>query len=127
MKKKSSEDNIFSDNDDDFLGGLGIEEKKEAKPKAKPTEIEEEENRPAKSIMDKLLNKDSVSKHLDTNKEKREFVLDAKYSQPPQQGGGEGEDDYLFGSYMPSAVASNTSSRPTSRRSVRYVIILYSK
>ena len=120
MKKKSSEDNIFSDNDDDFLGGLGIEEKTETKPKAKPTEIEEEDNRPAKSIMDKLLNKDSVSKHLET-KEKREFVLDTKYTQPPQQGGGEGEEDYMFGSYMPSAVASNTSSRPTSKRSVRYV------
>lgn len=115
MKKKSSEEAIFSD-DDDFLGGLGIEEKSEPKPKPKATEIEDEDNRPAKSIMDKLLNKDSVSKHLET-KEKREFVLDTKYTQ--QQGGGEGEDDYLFGSYMPSAVGSNNSSRPTSKRSVR--------
>ena len=119
MKKKSSEEAIFSD-DDDFLGGLGIEEKSEPKPKVKATEIEDEDNRPAKSIMDKLLNKDSVSKHLET-KEKREFVLDTKYTQlqQQQQQQGEGEEDYLFGSYMPSAVASNTSSRPTSRRSVR--------
>lgn len=117
MKKKSSEENIFSD-DDDFLGGLGIEEKSEPKPKAKATEIEDEENRPAKSIMDKLLNKDSVSKHLET-KEKREFVLDTKYTQQLQQGPGERDDDFMFGSYMPSAVASNTSSRPTSKRSVR--------
>ena len=108
---------MFSD-DDDFLGGLGIEEKSEAKPKPKATEIEDEDNRPAKSIMDKLLNKDSVSKHLET-KEKREFVLDTKYTQLQQQQQGDGEDDYMFGSYMPSAVVSNTSSRPTSRRSVR--------
>lgn len=72
---------LFSD-DDDFLGGLGIEEKGVApKPKAKVPD-DDEENRPAKSAMDKLLGKSSVAKHLEPAKERREFVLDAKYTQP---------------------------------------------
>ncbi|XP_053392988.1 fas-binding factor 1 homolog [Mercenaria mercenaria] len=117
VTKKKTEEALFSD-DDDFLGGLGIEEKGAApKPKAKLPD-DDEDNRPAKSAMDKLLGKSSVAKHLETAKERKEFVLDAKYTQP-QGGGQEAEDDYLFGSYMPSAVGSN-SSRPTSRRSVRF-------
>lgn len=79
MAKKKSEEALFSD-DDDFLGGLGIEEKGST---PKPKEVDEEENRPAKSVMDKLLGKDSaVSKHLETAKERKEFVLDSKYTQP---------------------------------------------
>lgn len=71
---------MFSD-DDDFLGGLGIEEKGSA-PKPKAVDLEEE-SRPAKSVMDKLLGKDSaVSKHLEQTKERKEFVLDSKYSKP---------------------------------------------
>lgn len=78
--KKKEESGIFSD-DDDFLGGLGIEEKGPSAPKAKLTE--EEDDKPARSVMDKLLAKDSaVSKHLETKKERREFVLDKKYTQP---------------------------------------------
>ncbi|KAL4240109.1 factor 1 [Mactra antiquata] len=117
ISKKKSEEMLFSD-DDDFLGGLGIEEKGAApKPKAQVQLDDDDESRPAKSAMDKLLGKSSVSKHLETTKERKEFVLDAKYTQP--QATQENEDEYLFGSYMPSAVGSN-SSRPTSRRSVRF-------
>jgi len=82
---------LFSD-DDDFLGGLGIEEKGGAPAKVKQREIPEEENRPAKSALDKLLGKDSVSKHLETAKERKEFVLDSKYTQPP--------GSYLFYCYL---------------------------
>lgn len=79
--KKKEEPGIFSD-DDDFLGGLGIEEKESSAPKARVNE-EEEEDKPARSVMDKLLAKDStVTKHLETKKERREFVLDKKYTQP---------------------------------------------
>ena len=79
--KKKEEPGIFSD-DDDFLGGLGIEEKESSAPKARVNE-DEEEDKPARSVMDKLLAKDStVSKHLETKKERREFVLDKKYTQP---------------------------------------------
>jgi hypothetical protein len=81
LTKKKSEDALFSD-DDDFLGGLGIEEKGAApKPKAKLPD-DDEDGRPAKSAMDKLLGKSSVAKHLEPTKERREFVLDAKYTQP---------------------------------------------
>lgn len=76
LKKK--EESIFSD-DDEFLGGLGIDDNMSAKsPQAKPTEIEEEE-KPARSIMDQLLSKDSVTIHL-APKERPAFVLDQKYS-----------------------------------------------
>ncbi|XP_061181663.1 fas-binding factor 1 homolog isoform X1 [Saccostrea echinata] len=110
--KKKEEPGIFSD-DDDFLGGLGIEETGPSAPKAKSTE---EEDKPARSVMDKLLAKDSaVSKHLETKKERREFVLDKKYTQPNNE---EEEEDFQFGGYQPSVVS--TSSRPTSRRSVRF-------
>ncbi|XP_065921782.1 fas-binding factor 1 homolog isoform X2 [Magallana gigas] len=111
--KKKEEPGIFSD-DDDFLGGLGIEEKGPSAPKAKLTE--EEDDKPARSVMDKLLAKDSaVSKHLETKKERREFVLDKKYTQPNNE---EEDEDFQFGGYQPSVVS--TSSRPTSRRSVRF-------
>ena len=82
LAKKKSEELIFSDDDDDLLGGLGIEEKGSApKPKATVSDKDEEENRPAKSVFDKLLGKDSsVSKHLEQKAERREFVLDAKYT-----------------------------------------------
>lgn len=79
--KKPSEEALFSD-DDDFLGGLGIEEKKAA-PAPKVLDLDDEETKPAKSAMDKLLGKNSsVSKHLEPSKERREFVLDSKYTQP---------------------------------------------
>ncbi|KAL3875799.1 hypothetical protein ACJMK2_033715 [Sinanodonta woodiana] len=127
ITKKKSEEMVFSD-DDDFLGGLGIEDmgtKAVASVKVKPTEIEDEE-KPAKSIFDKLLSRDTVSKHLETNKERREFVLDQKFSRPggysasgaSQREDGQ-EEDFQFGGYMPSAV-STTGSRPGSRRSVRF-------
>ncbi|XP_056020112.1 fas-binding factor 1 homolog isoform X2 [Ostrea edulis] len=110
--KRKEEPGIFSD-DDDFLGGLGIEEKESPVQKTKSVD---EEDRPARSVMDKLLAKDSaVSKHLETKKERREFVLDKKYTQPDND---EEEEDFQFGGYQPSLVS--TSSRPTSRRSVRF-------
>ncbi|KAL5017874.1 hypothetical protein ScPMuIL_003596 [Solemya velum] len=108
LKKK--EESIFSD-DDEFLGGLGIDDNMSAKsPQAKPTEIEEEE-KPARSIMDQLLSKDSVTIHL-APKERPAFVLDQKYSanEPP-------EENIMFGGYQPSQASG---SRPSSRRSVRF-------
>ncbi|XP_052266250.1 fas-binding factor 1-like isoform X2 [Dreissena polymorpha] len=115
LAKKKSEEALFSD-DDDFLGGLGIEEKGSA-PKAKVKDPDEEENRPAKSMMDKLLGKDSIAKQLEAPKERKEFVLDSKYTQSLDKSN---DDDLMFGSYMPSAAAGSNSSRPTSRRSVRF-------
>lgn len=87
VTKKKSEEALFSD-DDDFLGGLGIEEKGVVpKPKATKLPDDDEENRPAKSAMDKLLGKSSLAKHLEPSKERKEFVLDAKYTQQQQQQG----------------------------------------
>ena len=85
MVKKKEEPGIFSD-DDDFLGGLGIDEKGQSPRTVKPRAVtEDEESRPAKSAMDKLLGKDSgAARHLEAPKERREFVLDKKYTQPDQ-------------------------------------------
>ncbi|XP_033736797.1 fas-binding factor 1-like [Pecten maximus] len=111
--RRKSDAGLFSDDDDDLLGGLGIDDKP-ATPVARSLP-EEEDGQPAKAIFDKLLSKDTVSKHLDTNKERREFVLDKKYTKNTD----DEEDDFLFGAYQPSA-ASTQGSRPNSRRSVRF-------
>ncbi|XP_069124222.1 fas-binding factor 1 homolog isoform X2 [Argopecten irradians] len=111
--RRKSDAGLFSDDDDDLLGGLGIDDKPAAPVvRALP---EEDDGQPAKAILDKLLNKDTLSKHLDTNKERREFVLDKKYTKSAE----DEEDDFLFGAYQPSA-ASTQGSRPNSRRSVRF-------
>lgn len=89
ITKKKEETAIFSD-DDDFLGGLGIEEKGGSKPSTatKPApEVEDfdsdSEEKPSR-MFDKLLGKDSnVNKHLET-KERKEFILDKKYTQPAE-------------------------------------------
>ncbi|XP_076073940.1 uncharacterized protein LOC143045365 [Mytilus galloprovincialis] len=119
--KKKEDAGIFSD-DDDFLGGLGIEDKGSApstasKPKPEIEDFDSDsEEKPAPRMFDKLLGKDSnVTKHLET-KERKEFVLDKKYTQPDE----EDEEDYAFGSYMPSAGSASGGSRPGSRRSVRF-------
>lgn len=66
------------------MSGLGIDDKgsTSSKTKAKTMELDDaEDNVPAKSIMDKLLNPTSVSKHLES-KERKEFILDSKYTKP---------------------------------------------
>lgn len=87
--KKKEDAGIFSD-DDDFLGGLGIEDKGSApstasKPKPEIEDFDSDsEEKPAPRMFDKLLGKDSnVTKHLET-KERKEFVLDKKYTQPDE-------------------------------------------
>ncbi|OWF53323.1 fas-binding factor 1-like [Mizuhopecten yessoensis] len=113
--RRKSDAGLFSDDDDDLLGNLGIDDKPST-PAAKARSLpDEDDDQPAKAIFDKLLGKDTVSKHLDTNKERREFVLDKKYTKNAE----DEEDDFLFGSYQPSA-ASTQGSRPNSRRSVRF-------
>ncbi|XP_060076077.1 fas-binding factor 1 homolog [Ylistrum balloti] len=113
--RRKSDAGLFSDDDDDLLGDLGIDDKP-TKPVDKARSVHsEEDGQPAKAIFDKLLGKDTVSKHLDTNKERREFVLDKKYTKNAE----DEEDDFLFGAYQPSA-ASTQGSRPNSRRSVRF-------
>ena len=113
--KKKEDAGIFSD-DDDFLGGLGIEDKGSAGPVPSAAEIEdldsEEEEKPSR-MFDKLLGKDRVSKHLET-KEKKEFVLDKKYSQPEE------------GKYIMAAIISINSCRIfTSLFRIKFYYILY--
>ncbi|BFZ02757.1 hypothetical protein BsWGS_05795 [Bradybaena similaris] len=115
---------IFSDSDD-LLDGLGLDEKPALATRnnvaaQKTTIAESEEIRPARSVFDSLLGKgSSTAAQLLERKEKKEFVLDTKYSTSAAGGSGrqDEEDDFQFGSYQPSAASG---SHPNSRRSVRF-------
>ena len=91
---------IFSD-DDNFLDGLGIDgEKKSAPAPISSTPApnrarsgggigggDEEDNRPAKSVLDGLLGrgqKSAAASLLETKEKPRTFVLDKKYTQPKE-------------------------------------------
>ncbi|XP_041362212.1 fas-binding factor 1 homolog [Gigantopelta aegis] len=108
MRKK---DEVIFSEDDDML--FGLEEKKE-KPELKSKPMTKDGgDKPAKSIMDSFLGK-GVGSKLFEPKEKKDFVLDKKYTQAKDD---KEEEDFLFGSYQPSMASG---SRPTSRRSVRF-------
>ncbi|XP_005109995.2 fas-binding factor 1 [Aplysia californica] len=125
---KKSQGNVFSDSDGDLLDGMGLDEEKpagnnrraEVTYKAKPGG-DSEDLRPARSVFDSLLGKGTGSAaQLLEPKEKKQFVLDTKYTSSNAGSGdikGTDEDDFHFGSYQPSAA---TGSRPSSRRSVRF-------
>ena len=85
---------IFSD-DDNFLDGLGIDpdDKKQGTPAAAAASTagksrlgEEEEQRPARSVLDGLLGRGekSATNLLETREKPRTFVLDKKYTQPKE-------------------------------------------
>ncbi|XP_074648580.1 fas-binding factor 1 homolog [Tubulanus polymorphus] len=106
---KKREEIIFSDNDDDVLGGMGLEDDE-------PKKVETVENKPARSVFDNLLKSDVASKHLQTStkQEKRDFILDKKYlnkSQKEPEKKEMTEEDFTFGSYRPSSAASSRTGR----------------
>ncbi|XP_050390456.1 fas-binding factor 1 homolog [Patella vulgata] len=109
---KKREERLFSD-DEDMLDGLGIDDKPKT-PIQAVSKDREEDVRPARNVLDSLLGKDSVNKHLQKT-ERKEFILDKKFAEKDQAG--DDEDDFIFGDYKPSSVVG---SRPTSRRSVRF-------
>ncbi|XP_064638032.1 fas-binding factor 1-like isoform X2 [Lineus longissimus] len=85
-------------------------------PKSRKKTPEEEENKPAKSIMDSLLGKSTdVSKHLERPGSgavtKKEFVLDKKYTQKEEKPKESTEEDFLFGSYRPSSAPSRSAGQ----------------
>ncbi|KAK2152809.1 hypothetical protein LSH36_317g02004 [Paralvinella palmiformis] len=86
----------------------------------------DDDHRPggAKSILDELLGGSTASKHLEKpgSGERRENLFERKLASAggrlsTKENSKETEDDFVFGTYTPSAA---TGSRPSSRRSVRF-------
>ncbi|POI28238.1 hypothetical protein CIB84_008012 [Bambusicola thoracicus] len=78
-----------------------------------------EEVRPARSKLDELLGRGSVTKILERPGagEHREFKLDKKYQKQPEKEEGWDEEDFVFGAYQPT-VATTPEGRPSRRQSV---------
>ena len=96
---KRKDEMIFSD-DDNFLDGLGIDADDKKKPASTPAATvtatpaakaksglgDNEDNRPAKSVLEGLLGRGqkTASSLLETKEKPRTFVLDKKYTQPKE-------------------------------------------
>ncbi|XP_066291483.1 fas-binding factor 1 homolog isoform X2 [Branchiostoma lanceolatum] len=127
--KARREEISFDDDDDDLMGTMGFDDspRQEKKVVQKKQEDQEDDGKSAKSRFDALLGVGTAKKLLERpgTGEKREFSLD-KYKKPQQEDKKEkepSEEDFNFGSYMPSAAAKTPPSRGRPRtgdRSVRF-------
>ncbi|XP_078690801.1 fas-binding factor 1 homolog [Branchiostoma floridae x Branchiostoma belcheri] len=127
--KPKREEISFDDDDDDLMGTLGFDDspRQEKKVVQKKQDDPEEDGKSAKSRFDALLGVGTAKKLLERpgTGERREFSLD-KYKKPQQEEKKEKEptdEDFNFGSYMPSAAAKTPPSRGRPRtgdRSVRF-------
>jgi hypothetical protein len=98
-------------NDSSVLG-LGFDDEV---PKARKVDTEQDENKPAKSIMDSLLGKSSdVNKHLErpgSSEGKKEFVLDKKYMKKEGKLLGDKKSDLIratFGWQLPHVMLTSS-------------------
>ncbi|XP_021270873.1 fas-binding factor 1 isoform X2 [Numida meleagris] len=112
------EELTFEDDDDDLMDVLGFGDGQKGDQK-QGKKAEEEEVRPARSKLDELLGRGSVTKILERPSagEHREFKLDKKYQKQPEKEEGWDEEDFIFGAYQPT-VASTPEGRPSRRQSV---------
>ncbi|XP_033108006.1 fas-binding factor 1-like [Anneissia japonica] len=114
---------IDFDDDSDVLDTLGFDSTPRETAKNDP---EAKEKAAAKSKVSALFGASSAKKLLEKPpaSQKKEFVLDKKYTKKEPEPKVLKEDDFQFGSYMPSAVVEVTTGRPESappeRRSVRF-------
>ncbi|XP_042739847.1 fas-binding factor 1 isoform X2 [Lagopus leucura] len=112
------EELTFEDDDDDLMDVLGFGDgRKENQKQGK--KVEEQEVRPARSKLDELLGRGSITKILERPGagEHREFKLDKKYQKQPEKEEGWDEEDFIFGAYQPT-VATTPEGRPSRRQSV---------
>ncbi|OXB81126.1 UNVERIFIED_CONTAM: hypothetical protein H355_005056, partial [Colinus virginianus] len=111
------EELTFEDDADDLLDVLGFGDSQKGDQKEGKKAENREEVRPARSKLDELLGRGSVTKILEqpASGEHREFKLDKKYEKQPEKK----EEDYVFGAYQPT-VASMTEGRSSRRQSVRF-------
>ncbi|XP_042739848.1 fas-binding factor 1 isoform X3 [Lagopus leucura] len=115
------EELTFEDDDDDLMDVLGFGDgRKENQKQGKKVE-DRQEVRPARSKLDELLGRGSITKILERPGagEHREFKLDKKYQKQPEKEEGWDEEDFIFGAYQPT-VATTPEGRPSRRQSVRF-------
>ncbi|NXN67400.1 FBF1 factor, partial [Himantopus himantopus] len=112
------EELTFEDDGDDLMDALGFGNGPKGDEK-QGKKAEEEELRPARSKLDELLGRSSVTKILEQPGmgERREFQLDKKYQKQPEKEEGWDEEDFVFGAYKPT-VASTPEGRSARRQSV---------
>ncbi|XP_048820724.1 fas-binding factor 1 isoform X4 [Lagopus muta] len=114
------EELTFEDDDDDLMDVLGFGDGRKGNQK-QGKKVEEQEVRPARSKLDELLGRGSITKILERPGagEHREFKLDKKYQKQPEKEEGWDEEDFIFGAYQPT-VATTPEGRPSRRQSVRF-------
>ncbi|XP_078728723.1 fas-binding factor 1 isoform X2 [Lampetra fluviatilis] len=109
----------FDDDGNDLVDALGMSDS--PKPVKKEASREEDDRRPARSKFDELLGRGTASKLLErpATGERKDS---AQQQRAPGSSQGLGEEEFTFGSYMPSAASSAEGRRsgPSSRRSVRF-------
>ncbi|XP_048820721.1 fas-binding factor 1 isoform X2 [Lagopus muta] len=112
------EELTFEDDDDDLMDVLGFGDGRKGNQK-QGKKVEEQEVRPARSKLDELLGRGSITKILERPGagEHREFKLDKKYQKQPEKEEGWDEEDFIFGAYQPT-VATTPEGRPSRRQSV---------
>ncbi|XP_031454934.1 fas-binding factor 1 isoform X3 [Phasianus colchicus] len=115
------EELTFEDDDDDLMDVLGFGDDQKGDQKQGKKVEDREEVRPARSKLDELLGRGSITKILERPGagEHREFKLDKKYQKQPEKEEGWDEEDFVFGAYQPT-VATTPEGRPSRRQSVRF-------
>ncbi|XP_031454936.1 fas-binding factor 1 isoform X5 [Phasianus colchicus] len=113
------EELTFEDDDDDLMDVLGFGDDQKGDQKQGKKVEDREEVRPARSKLDELLGRGSITKILERPGagEHREFKLDKKYQKQPEKEEGWDEEDFVFGAYQPT-VATTPEGRPSRRQSV---------
>uniref|UniRef100_S4R7T2 Fas binding factor 1 n=1 Tax=Petromyzon marinus TaxID=7757 RepID=S4R7T2_PETMA len=114
---KRCDEITFDDDGDDLVDALGMSDS--PKSVKKEASREEDDRRPARSKFDELLGRGTASKLLErpATGERKDS---AQQQRAPGSSQGLGEEEFTFGSYMPSAASSAEGRRsgPSSRRSV---------
>ncbi|XP_012588467.1 PREDICTED: fas-binding factor 1 isoform X2 [Condylura cristata] len=112
VRKKES---LFDDGDD-IMATLGFGDSPEAERRRAG---DQEGPRPARSKLDELLGRGTVTKLLARpgTGEHREFKLDRKYQKPQDKE--EADEDFTFGAYQPTV--SSAEGRQSRRQSVRFL------
>ncbi|XP_061416805.1 fas-binding factor 1 [Lethenteron reissneri] len=110
----------FDDDGNDLVDALGMSDS--PKPVKKEASREEDDRRPARSKFDELLGRGTASKLLERPATGERKDSAQQQRAPAGSSQGLGEEEFTFGSYMPSAASSAEGRRsgPSSRRSVRF-------
>ncbi|XP_068007592.1 fas-binding factor 1 isoform X1 [Melanerpes formicivorus] len=109
----------FEDDGDDLMDALGFGSGPKDEKQGKKAE-DREELRPARSKLDELLGRGSVTRVLEQPGvgEHREFKLDKKYQKQPEKEEDLDKEDFVFGAYQPTV--ASVPRGMARRQSVRF-------